>query len=79
LLYADAVGLFGKCEYRPAIPYLLEYSLEDACMNIVDAGEDDLQKLYPNSPKGFNSLEAMRRYYCGRAKREGFHVDCVSK
>jgi hypothetical protein len=79
LLWAPTVTLFGKCHYRPAIPYLIRYSLNDACLNIVDAGEVDLRAMYPHSPREFNSIEDMQKYYCGCAKNEGYSVDCKSK
>jgi hypothetical protein len=77
--YTGTVALFGKCQYRPAIPYLIRYSLNDACLNIVDAAEVDLRAMYSHSPKEFNSIENMQKYYCGRAKQEGLDVHCSSK
>jgi len=79
LQFATTVPLFGKCLYRPAIPYLIKYSLHDACLNIVDAAETDLRAMYPQSPKEFNSIEEMQRYYCTRARKEGLQVRCSSK
>lgn len=79
LQFATTVPLFGKCLYRPAIPYLINYSLHDACLNIVDAAEIDLRRMYPHSPKEFESIEEMQRYFCSRARREGFRMHCVSK
>jgi hypothetical protein len=77
--FAATVTLFGKCHYRPAIPYLIAYSLNDACMNIVGEAEIDLRAMYPHSPKEFKSIENMQKYYCGRAKQEGLKVHCQSK
>jgi hypothetical protein len=74
--YAPTISLFGKCKYRPAIPYLLEYSLHDACLNIDDAAADDLHKLYPGSPREFSNLQDLQKYYCRRAIQEGFHPKC---
>ncbi len=79
ILWAPTVARFGKCRYRPAIPYLVENSLDDACLNIVDAAEEDLRAMYPHSPKDFSSIEAMRKYYCGRALQEGLKVNCSAK
>lgn len=76
IVFTGTVRLFGKCNYRPAIPYLITYSLDDACLNIVDDAEYSLQKFYPDHPKEFVSLEAERKYYCGRALKEDFRVDC---
>jgi len=77
--FATTVPLFGKCHYRQAIPYLVKYSLNDACLNVTDAAVHDLWEMYPHSPKEFNSIEEMQHYFCGRAKREGVKVDCDSK
>jgi hypothetical protein len=79
LQFATTVPLFGKCLYRPAIPYLTNYSLHDACLNIVDAAEIDLRGMYPHSPKEFGGIEDMQKYYCARARKEGFQVRCSSK
>ena len=76
--YPSAIELIGKCRYRPAIPYLLEYSVQDACMNIIDAAADDLHRLYPNSPREFESFKDFQKYYCDRAKEEGFKVNCTT-
>jgi hypothetical protein len=76
LRYQTSVKLFGKCGYRPAIPYLVDYALQDTSLNIVGAAEDSLQKLFPDSPKDFGNLEAVQKYYCNRAVREGFKVTC---
>jgi len=78
LQYQSTVRLFGKCEFRPAIPYLVESAIYDFCGNITDAAIDDLHALYPHSPKSFHRLEDAQRYYCGRAKQEGLKVDCDS-
>lgn len=74
--YQGSVELFGKCKYRPAIPYLVDVALNDFSFNVVFAGEDSLHVLYPNAPKDFNKLEEMRHYFCSRAKQEGFKVSC---
>jgi hypothetical protein len=77
--FATTVPLFGKCRYRPAIPYLITYSLNDACLNIMGEAEEDLHDMFPHSPKEFTSIESMQKYYCGRAKQEGLKIDCKSK
>lgn len=79
LQFATTIPLFGKCLYRPAIPYLINVSLHDACLNVVDAAETDLRAMYPHSPKEFSSIEEMQKYYCTRARKEGFQVHCSSK
>ena len=77
--YQYSIALFGKCRYRPAIPYLVDTAVYDFSLNIVDAAEEDLQVLYPNSPKEFQSMGSMQKYYCGRAKQEGLKVNCKEK
>ena len=77
--FAGTVKVFGKCKYRQSIPYLVDYSLQDACLNVVGDAEESLEKLYPDHPKQFESLEAEQQYYCRRAKQEGFKVHCDSK
>ncbi len=79
ILWAPTVALFGKCKYRPAIPYLIENSLQDACLNIVDAAAEDLHKMYPEGPRAFHTLEDAQNYYCRLAKQEGIHVACEAK
>jgi hypothetical protein len=79
LQFATTVSLFGKCHYRPAIPYLINYSLNDACLNVVGEAESDLRSMYTSSPKEFKSIEEMHKYFCGRAKREGFKIKCATK
>ncbi len=74
--FTGTVRAFGKCQYRQAIAYLVSNSLQDACLNIVDDAEYSLEKLYPSHPKRFESLKAEQKYYCDRAKQEGFKVDC---
>lgn len=76
IVFTGAVKVFGKCHYRPGIPYLVNNSLQDASLNIVDDAEESLEKLYPDHPAKFDTLEAVQRYYCGRALKEGYRVDC---
>jgi hypothetical protein len=77
--YQTSVDLFGKCRYRPAIPYLVDDAIYDFSLNIVDAAEEDLKVLYPNSPEEFKTMDSMQKYYCGRAKEDGLKVHCKSK
>lgn len=79
LQYETSVELFGKCGYRPAIPYLVGTAVYDWSFNIVIAADHSLHALYPDGPKDFDKLEEMQRYFCGRAKQEGFRVHCKSK
>jgi hypothetical protein len=78
LQYQTTLVLFGKCQYRPAIPYLAGKALYDFSLNIVGAAEESLEALYPNHPKKFETLEEEQKYYCGLAKQEGFKVNCKS-
>jgi hypothetical protein len=77
--YQSTVQLFGKCKYRPAIPYLVDSAIYDFCGNITDEATDDLHTLFPQSPDDFDKLEDAQKYYCDRAKQEGFKVNCTSK
>ena len=76
LQYETSVELFGKCRFRPAIPYLVNTAVFDASFNIVIAADHSLHALYPDGPKDFDKLAGMQRYFCGRAKQEGFKVRC---
>jgi hypothetical protein len=79
LQYQTTLPLFGKCQYRPAIPYLAGIALYDFSYNIVGAAEESLEALYPDHPKNFETLEDEQNYYCGRAKKEGFKLHCATK
>ena len=77
--YQTTLVLFGRCQYRPAIPYLAGEALYDFSGNIIDATEESLDALYPDHPKDLDTLVKIQKYYCGRAKQEGFKVSCNSK
>jgi hypothetical protein len=77
--YETSVALFGKWQYRPAIPYLVGTAMYDYCGNVIDSAEQSLHALYPGSPKRFDKLEDMQRYFCGRAQREGFQLKCDAR
>jgi hypothetical protein len=66
---------FGKCHYRPAIPFLVSYALDAASLNLVDAADSSLRVLYPKTPK-FSSLEEEQHWFCGAAHRDGYKADC---
>ena len=76
--YQTSVALFGKCRYRPAVPYLID-AVNDICLNVTDAAETDLRTLFPRSPKEFGSIEEMQKYFCKRAQNENFSVHCAAK
>jgi hypothetical protein len=73
--FAETASLFGKCRYRPSIPYLVKIGLNAASLNLVDAADQSLRRFYPNSPH-FNSLEAEQKYFCNRANHDSFNADC---
>jgi hypothetical protein len=79
LQYATSLELFGKCKYRPAIPYLVTTATHDVSLNIVAAAEHSLQALYPDHPKDFGTLEEEQEYYCTRARQEGLKLRCYMK
>jgi hypothetical protein len=76
LQYQTSVELFGKCKYRPAIPYLVDTALYDISFNIVGAADKSLHALYPDAPKDFDTLEKSQVYFCERARKEHFRVGC---
>jgi len=76
LQYETTLVLFGKCGYRPAIPMLVDEALYDWVGNVAAGSEESLQKLYPDHPQNLKTLLSVQRYYCGRARREGFKVHC---
>jgi hypothetical protein len=76
LQYATSVELFGQCQYRRAIPYLVGPALHDWSYNIIIAADHSLHALYPDGPKDFDDLHVMRQYFCDRAHQEGFRVTC---
>jgi hypothetical protein len=49
-VWAGAVEDFGRCDYRPATTHLIS-SLDAASLNLVDAADDSLRRMYPNGPK----------------------------
>jgi hypothetical protein len=77
--YETSLRLFGRCTYRPAIPYLVDTALFDASLNVIDGAEDSLRKLYPQAPTNFPDLASMRRYFCAQAKAERIRVSCTAK
>jgi hypothetical protein len=70
LQWGKTVELFGKCKYRPAIPYLIA-SVQAACMNIGIAAVEELQMMYPGTPdlKDY-SLAEIEKYFRRRAASE---------
>ena len=79
LQYATSMELFGRWQYRPGIPYLVDRALHFACLNIVISAEHSLQELYPDAPKDFEHLSEMQHYYCARARKDGFGVKCKTQ
>jgi hypothetical protein len=77
--YATSIELFGKCGYRPAVPYLVDEALWDSSLNVVIAAENSLRQLYPGSPSEFGSPLEARSYFCGRATAEMLRVRCATK
>jgi len=72
---STSVVFFGKCHYRPAIPFILTYALDAASLNLVDAADSSLRALYPNAPK-FSSLEEEQHWFCRTAHHDGYKADC---
>jgi len=79
LQFESTVETFGRCKYRPAIPYLVNSALTDVCSNIGEAAANDLRIFYPSAPESFDSPEAAQAFYCKLANKEGFAVECKSE
>jgi hypothetical protein len=76
LQYETSVELFGKCKYRPAIPYLVDTALYDFSYNIAGAADRSLHALYPEAPQNFNTVEQSQEYFCRQARKEHLRVHC---
>jgi hypothetical protein len=72
---STSVVFFGRCHYRPAIPFILTYALDAASLNLVDSAVSSLRVFYPNAPK-FSSLEEEQHWFCRAAHRDGYKADC---
>jgi hypothetical protein len=49
--WTGTVRQFGKCQYRAAIPHLIQYTNTVACLNISDAAVKSLSDLFPGKCK----------------------------
>ncbi len=78
LQYETTLELFGKCHYRQAIPLLVE-ALYDFSGNVILGAENSLDALYTDHPEKLDTLDDIEKYYCGRAKQEGYKVNCQLK
>ena len=67
--WARTVSYFGKCLFRPAAQFLLK-SLDSQCLDIGNAAADSLTRLFPDAPKSFANVAAMKEYFAGRIKAE---------
>lgn len=74
--FSETVKIFGRCHYRPTIPYLVTIGLHAASLNMVDASATSLEKFYPNK-QNFASLSEIQQYYCARANADGFKLKCT--
>ena len=79
LQFESTVETFGKCKFRPAIPYLVDSALTDVCGNIAEAAANDLKVMYPDGPQAFDSPEDAKAFYCKAAKKEGLTLTCKSE
>jgi len=73
ILWQDTVDEFGTCEYRPAIPYLIE-ALTTACLNINDNALKGLQKFFPNACRSASSYEKAQQCYRNVAQKHGIKL-----
>ena len=60
--WADTVEFFGKFKYRPAIPNLIK-SLDSASLNLVDAAEESLERLFEGPHPPFKTIGEMKHYF----------------
>ena len=67
--WSYTAGLFGRFDYRPAIPNLVK-SLNAASLNLVSGAASALRLLYPDAPEKFETLEACHTYFAEMAKKE---------
>jgi hypothetical protein len=71
--WQDTVKAFGDCNYRPAIPYLIE-ALSCACLNIDDNAYQALKKFLPGTCENKKWPEQMQRCYREVARKRGYKV-----
>lgn len=74
--FEATIRTFGRCKYRPAIPYLVDSALSDLCGNIAKAAANDLREFYPKGPQSFDSPEDAQAFYCKETTKEGLAVSC---
>jgi hypothetical protein len=60
--WARTVSYFGKCQYRQAVPFLVA-SPDSQCLDVGDAAAKSLSQLFPDAPKRFATLKAMKEYF----------------
>ena len=70
LKWSFTASLFGKFNYRPAIPNLID-SLNAASLNLAGAALESLQALYPGAPTHFKTLAEAQEYFENQANEEG--------
>jgi hypothetical protein len=71
--WQDTVKAFGDCNYRPAIPYLIE-ALGCACLNIDDNALRALKKFLPGTCENKKWPEQMMQCYRRVARKRGYKV-----
>lgn len=71
LQWQDTVKAFGDCNYRPAIPYLVE-ALNTACMNIDANAYYALKKFFPGACENKKWPDAMQKCYRQVARKHGY-------
>lgn len=71
IMWQDTVKAFGDCDYRPAIPYLIE-ALNTACVNIDDNAAAALEKFLPGECKNTKWPEPKQQCYRRVAQKHGY-------
>jgi hypothetical protein len=71
--WQDSVRAFGDCNYRAAIPYLIE-ALDTACVNIGDNASKALKKFLPGTCENKKWPQPMQQCYRQIARKRGYKV-----
>jgi len=71
ILWQDTVKAFGDCNYRPAVPYLID-ALDTACLNINDNALQALKKFFPGACDSEKWPTAVQRCYGEVARKHGY-------
>lgn len=62
--WAEAIKLFGRFRYEPAVPNMVA-SFQSVSVNVIEASVESLEQIYPDSKKfdEFDTLDDMQNYW----------------